>query len=530
MSERARGRSAEGRLAEVSRWATFGLVAGVIGTTALAFAVVLYILEPRLLPLSGANAGVGAAGIILYALTNRASLGRAFTGRSTPLLLLESVIIAGVVGALIGLNYLAAQQGKEWDLTRDGLYTLLPQSQQVCERLEAPVTVYAFFQNDDKRRDQLVEQLRLYRQHTDAIALEFVDPDRAPAVLVERFEMSSKSPKIVFATEQRHTKIERPSEQEITNALLALTERPVRTMGWVDGHGGRDWSDKKAEEAYGEAAAALRDEGFRLQRIDLSQPIPDQVELIALVSPRIELLANEAAALDAFGDQGGRILLLLDPVTPIESLRPLMDESGIDVGNNVVIDVDPATKTIGFEADTAVLRDYESHPITRALRGQPTLFYRTRAVQPALGALTVSTLLQSSDQSWAEADPLAPKPWALDVDDAPGPVPFAVAMDAGVDGPPDQLAQASRWVVFGDADFASNKLIAVGANRDLFLNAVSWLLGEEDRVTLRPKRRAGDRLAITELQHYGIMFFSVNLMPLIIIGVGFSVWAVRRRR
>lgn len=85
-------------------------------------------------------------------------------------------------------------------------------------------------------------------------------------------------------------------------------------------------------------------------------------------------------------------------------------------------------------------------------------------------------------------------------------------------------------VVIGDADFASNRFLPVGANRDLFVNACNWLLGEAERVTIRPRTRKGDRLAITQQQHYGIMFFSVNLLPLLISGLGFSVWALRRRQ
>jgi ABC-type uncharacterized transport system involved in gliding motility auxiliary subunit len=106
---------------------------------------------------------------------------------------------------------------------------------------------------------------------------------------------------------------------------------------------------------------------------------------------------------------------------------------------------------------------------------------------------------------------------------------LAVAVETDPFGRPGPRGPI-RVVAFGDADFASNRMIALGANRDLFVNAVNWLLGEEDRVTIRPNERKGDRLPLTEMQHYGIMFFSVNLLPLLILGFGFSVWALRRRR
>ena len=41
-------------------------------------------------------------------------------------------------------------------------------------------------------------------------------------------------------------------------------------------------------------------------------------------------------------------------------------------------------------------------------------------------------------------------------------------------------------VVVGDSDFASNRFLVWGNNRDLFLNAVAWLVDEEDQIGERP--------------------------------------------
>ena len=59
---------------------------------------------------------------------------------------------------------------------------------------------------------------------------------------------------------------------------------------------------------------------------------------------------------------------------------------------------------------------------------------------------------------------------------------------------------------------------------------MGWLAGEEARITIRPKQRGSSRIPLTEAQQYGIVFFSVNLLPLLIVGLGFSVWAIRRRK
>ncbi|NJK90150.1 MAG: hypothetical protein HC923_12705 [Myxococcales bacterium] len=59
---------------------TIGIVLGVVGATASAFGIVLYLLEPRLLPLSAANVLLGAVGVAGYAISNRSEVGRVFPG------------------------------------------------------------------------------------------------------------------------------------------------------------------------------------------------------------------------------------------------------------------------------------------------------------------------------------------------------------------------------------------------------------------------------------------------------------------
>jgi len=528
MSKRAWPRSEEGAPPPRSVSSVAGLVFGVVGTTAIVFGVVLYVLEPRLGPLSAGNAAFGLVGIVVYAITNRPALGRAFRGRSAPLVAIEAVLGLGVAGLVVVGNYLAANSNIEWDLTRDALFTLHRQSREVASKLDRDIEVYGFYASSNDIRGKLTELIRLYQKHTRRIELELVDPDRADPRLIERFEMTSKSPRIVVAAGERDVKVQKPSEQALTNALIELTERPVQTIGFVRGHRERDFEDTTAPEALGVAGRALRDEGYEVSALDLgAEEITS--DLVVVAGPRRTYLDGELEALQAHLESGGRLLVLSDPATDT-GIEALLEDQGVVLGDDVVIDPDPAAKSVGLRDDAPVVRAYEPHPITEPLRAQVTVFSRSRSVTPGFGTTDVTTLIRSSGQSWAETDPLAAPPYSLDVDDEPGPIPMAVAVDRGTPGSPDRRLDAIRIVVFGDTDFASNRYWGLGANRDLFLNAAAWLLGTDDQVTLRPKSRSGDRLPITEAQLFGIMFFSVNLLPLLIVGFGFSVWAIRRRQ
>jgi ABC-type uncharacterized transport system involved in gliding motility auxiliary subunit len=522
-------RSEEGAPPRRSGSETAGLVFGVVGMVAVGFGLVLYVLEPRLLPLSVGNAVFGLIGLAIYVLTNRPALGRAVRGRSAPLVALEAVLAAGVAGLVIVANYAAAQSAVEWDLTRDALFTLHRQSREVAEAVDRDVTVYGFHAPSDDTRGRLSELVRLYRKHTDRVTLELVDPDRASPQLLERFELSSKSPRIVVATEDRDVKIREPSEQALTNALVQLVERPVLSVGFVRGHLERGIESLTVPEGLGSAAQALRDDGFEVGPLEIGTTALD-VDLAVVGGAVRSFLPAELVVLRRYLDQGGRLLVLADPAADTPGLADLLADFDTQLGNDVVVDPDPAAKSIGFEDDAPVIRRYEPHPITDPLKNQVTVFIRAQSVSPTLGATDVATLIRTSEESWAEADPRAEPPYALDADDAPGPIPIAAAVDRGLSGARDRRLDAARLVVIGDVDFATNEFIGLGANRDLFLNSAAWLLGTSEKITLRPKSRSGDRLPVTEAQLFGIMFFSVNLLPLLIVGFGFSVWAVRRRK
>ena len=51
-----------------------------------------------------------------------------------------------------------------------------------------------------------------------------------------------------------------------------------------------------------------------------------------------------------------------------------------------------------------------------------------------------------------------------------------------------------KVVVFGDADFASNQMIASGLNQDLLLNTVAWMVGEDDQISIRSNEASKGRL------------------------------------
>ena len=86
-----------------------------------------------------------------------------------------------------------------------------------------------------------------------------------------------------------------------------------------------------------------------------------------------------------------------------------------------------------------------------------------------------------------------------------------------------------RLVVLGTSTFASNQALGFQGNRDLFLNIVAWLAGQEDEIAVRPKDPRQNPIYATEAQKNAILWLSMVVIPGAVMVCGI-VLVVRRRR
>src|SRR5262249_47396944 len=111
--------------------------------------------------------------------------------------------------------------------------------------------------------------------------------------------------------------------------------------------------------------------------------------------------------------------------------------------------------------------------------------------------------------------------------DPRGPITVAATSDANL-GELGWGKGNARLVVFSSTDFANNKYIGDFFNRDLFVNSVDWLAGQENAVSIRPATMRSGRFLLTSAQFFIIFALSVLLLPEALLVAGTIVWSVRR--
>ena len=90
------------------------------------------------------------------------------------------------------------------------------------------------------------------------------------------------------------------------------------------------------------------------------------------------------------------------------------------------------------------------------------------------------------------------------------------------------IQKYGKIIVVGDSNFAGNTHFRLAGNKDLFLNTVNWLAEEHSLISVRQKEAGISPMTLTDAQERMVFWFSVVIMPSLIMMIGIAVIARRR--
>ncbi|HPG41006.1 MAG TPA: Gldg family protein [bacterium] len=513
--------------------------ANILGWTGLGFALlglVIYSINLVLSTLPIIFLAVGAVLLIVFVVLRFKDIKAGLSSRSARFGTNAMFMIIFLLGILIVINIIFSRFSYRADLTASKIFSLAEQTRKVLKHLDKDVKVTGFFKTGEEQ--QALELLKEYAQYSSRFQYEFVDPDKKPG-LAKKYNIKTYGT-IVLESQGKEEKINKSTEEDITNALITVTREGVKKLYFVTGHGERDY-DNAEQTGYSFIKQAITEENFQIDKILLANPpdsLPDDCSVLVFAAPKTDLFDFEQIKVNNYLKKGGKVLLLLDTDSP-ESYVALAREWGINVGHDIVVDASGIGQLFGAGPTIPIVSQYEEHAISKDFAVM-TFFPETRSVfasESAPTGITVNEIAKTSPQSWAETSPLTTGRITMDEDqDIKGPVPILTVAEKDAETPastedkfdlgPVQLK--SRLAVFGDADFASNGYIKVQGNTDLFMNVISWMAGEEDLISVRPRDPEDRRINISQKQSRLILYLGVLLLPIVIFATGIVVYIKRK--
>jgi len=521
-------------------------ILGWVGTGVVVAAAALALIPAlnRYAEYSKPMAIVGLVLVLAYTMGQWRDIAGMFTRRQARYGSLSVFSIIVVLGILVAINYIGSKQNKRWDLTASKQYSLSDQTRNILAKLDAPLQIQVYAKELDFPNYQ--DRLKEYEYTSKRITTEYIDPDKKPT-LAKQAQIQQYGT-LVFNYKGRTERVTSDGEQDVTTGIIKVVQGQTKKIYFTQGHGERD-SGSQEREGYGGIVGALGRENYTVDKVVIAQSgsVPDDASVVVVAGPKTDFFPPEIDALKKFLDKAGKLLVEIDPPEKADSPQPanliaLAHDWGMDVGNNIVLDVSGMGRLIGTDASVPVAANYPSHAITQRFNVL-TAFPLARSVTPVSGGVnghTAQSFIETGPKSWAQADIAAllknGKPsYGEAKDDKKGPVGIAAAVSASsTPAPPpgkpgeDAPRPETRVVVVGDSDFASNAALGIQGNHDMFMNIVGWLSQQENLISIRPKEPDDRRITMTASEQAFVYWLSLLLVPGAVFGTGVYTWWRKR--
>lgn len=476
--------------------------------------------------------------------------------------------LALVIVILLIVNYLGFKYYSHRDLSNSQFYTLSPKTTDILKKLDSPLHIETLLINQQRmnywsQTQALLEEYQ--RVGGKNVTLEKVDPvyDRARAIeLQQKLHFSATDNIIIFQYKDRSRIVKQDDlldtnpmtgqvggykgEQEFTGAIIGLEEGKVSKIYFTAGHGEHLISDATSRAGYGIVGAELKSENIVTADLNLasSGAVPADADAVVIAGPTMAFNATEEAALEKYLADNGKLMVLLDPLSPL-GLDDLLKKYEMTFDNDLVLirAMDPAGAQTSYPRAIIYPDGFSQHPITakfaEARYDMQIVNARSIHLQPdSSPSPKVQALLTTIPESWGWVS--TGKLTAEDLvsignrtfnqaTDIRGPLVVAAAYDAGtVTDAAKAAVNGTRLVLVGSAHFLQNDT-ADQLSANFFLNSLDWLTKKNAVLDIAPKQPQQYGVSLSPMQMRTVTWTAIFFVPGLCLALGIFTWISRRK-
>jgi ABC-type uncharacterized transport system involved in gliding motility auxiliary subunit len=450
---------------------------------------------------------------------------------------LSAAYVLAVVVVVVLVQALAVNNDASFDISKGKKFTLADETVKAVKGLDQKVQFYAFYGNED--HSALEDVLKRVKALNPAkVDYEFVNVNKKP-LLAEEYGVRSYGTTVLVAGDKKET-LTGSKEEDVLNAILKIGNGESKQVYFLAGHQERAVDDSQQTGASalktGLEAASFSVRSLNLATADKGE-VPADAAAVVVAGPRTDLLTPELDSLTRYLGNGGRVFVALDPRVTAPNLKGWLAKAGVQVDEDVVIDMNPINQLFGGSPIAPITNKFDtSNPVTKDLSEQhgQVMFPETRTIE--LGKLPEgangTVLVRSLETAFGWTGSGNSAPSHAGPKDKKGPLDLAVAIEAPVkDFGGDAAAPAekkARLVALGTSMLMGNQGVGVFNNQDLVVNSLRWLADEEKRIALAPKPTDNEPMML-DGGRMRLMWFTVLLLAFGALGAGVTVAVLRRR-
>ncbi len=453
-----------------------------------------------------------------------------FTMKTTKQGMNMGVMILMVLVIMVGINYLGVHFDRQFDWTAEGLNSLTEQSVKVLEQAKQELH-FVLLQKKEERESASIkiniqDMLRMYQAKSKLVTLDAYSARRAND-LAKKFGFKDEPYGLYLESAGKQVKVDGLTEEAITRAIIKVTRvnQTKKIFYYLTGH-----QELNLEGEDPQTAGHLKNDlstMYDLKPLNLleTQKVPDDAVAVAILGPKQSLLDAELGHLRDYARRGGKFVIAADPGEK-HNLAQLMKSFGVEFSNQYIID--PAASVPG-EGNVLSIGTVFSpiSDVTRTIeKGGVAVFYLGSSLKRAPDApkeFQVDEIVKSSNRAVALSE-LSNQAQPRPVDS----VALAVSVSGKLANGATPAAEEFQAVIFADSDFLRNTLIDKNQNRDLALNAFSYLANDKDMIAIRPKQAKAAQFVLSDANLIKVRWSILLLMPIFMFLTGATLFFRRR--
>lgn len=412
----------------------------------------------------------------------------------------------------VALYLISANRDVAWDLTRERLHSLSPQTVSLLRALPNSGVEYRLVSlAPEADHEAIREFLDLVRREAPGLRIAVIDPDRnltAAAQFVERplpydlFAIREVEGRAVRTVRSKLRPGTASIESDVANAISQSARERDTFLYFTREHlekranardDGKDTRDRPGDLVSKWVQEVLFDRVPTIKDLRLMQGVPPDAAAVVIAGPARDLQAFEAEVLGEYLSQGGKVLVMIDPQPrasdELVNLEGFLERFGVRARNEFIVDRESETATRSPYAPLVVA--FGDHPIAASTNQAPFLLSGSRALEavtpPPAGVIVTPLAITVSDRVWTETmQALKADPNRTTPSDPSKVGRKVVAMAASISTPGGVFGDTGRVVVVGDSETFTDEMLKNEAA--LFgLQSLNWLMGEERQLAIPPR-------------------------------------------
>lgn len=462
---------------------------------------------------------------------------------------LTILLFAIIVALYLVINFVVQQANfTDFDFTKEKIYSISQATEDKLQNLDEDVTISIY------NMYQYVEDFAYkYANLNDHIKVEELENLNAKTDWKTNYGVTDTSSFLVIQTEDKekilfssdfytydYTTYEEidTTEEAITNAILDVTIEEKPKIYFLTGH------NLYSEDYFQYLQMSLEDEANEVESIDLltTGSVPEDCQVLVITALQEDITEKERDAILDYIEQGGEILLLMDPnLNKIEmpNFQDVLDEYGVSVSDGYLLEGDANQMMAGapnyiiapISSSSEIVKNISMGLNICLINSGKLDFASTEELEEK--NVTLETLATVSDQAFYRTDLESSSETKIDSDEDAAGATVAAMLTKEVDED-----NTSKLIVFANTAFATNVqidpqyyILAITNynNEDVLLNSVSYLTQREDNITIRKDSEAVTTYNVTEMQTR-IVLGLIFSIPILIVVIGIVVWQLRRRK